>query len=92
MILVYALFNLFIFFLLPIFPRIIGILFLINESQSQHITYITTEYFVDREKYFYPILIHMDAAVSIAIIAFIATSTLFVGCCKHACAMFKIAR
>jgi len=92
MILAYTLCNLFIFLLLPILPRILDIVLFINESQTRHTIYITTEYFVDQEKYFYPILLHMDAAISIGGIALIATGSLLVGYFKHACGMFKIAR
>ncbi|XP_026826036.1 uncharacterized protein LOC105287075 isoform X6 [Ooceraea biroi] len=86
----YAFCNLIIFILLPFLPKIAGIILFINESQLHHTVYIMTEYFVDREKYFYLILLHMDAAVCIGAIAVIGIATMFVGYMKHACAMFKI--
>ncbi|KAH0945586.1 hypothetical protein HN011_005069 [Eciton burchellii] len=87
----YTLCNLFIFLLLPIFPRVIDIVLFINKSQSRHMIYFTTEYFIDQEKYFYPILLYMDAACSIGGIALIAIESLLIGYFKHACAIFKIA-
>jgi hypothetical protein len=54
--------------------------------------YFTTEYFIDQEKYFYPILLHMDAACPIGGIVLIAIESLLIGYFKHACAIFKIAR
>jgi len=92
MILAYTLCNLFIFLWLPILPRIFDIVLFINESQTRRTIYVTTEYFVDQEKYFYPILLHTDAAICIGGIVLIATGLLLIGYFKHACAMFKIAR
>jgi len=92
MILAYTLYNLFIFLSLPIFPQVIDIVLFINKSQSRHMIYFTTEYFIDQEKYFYPILLHMDAACPIGGIVLIAIESLLIGYFKHACAIFKIAR
>ncbi|XP_018361719.1 PREDICTED: odorant receptor 4-like [Trachymyrmex cornetzi] len=50
-----------------------------------------TEYFVDQEKYFYLILLHINVATCIGAIAYIATGTMLIGYLKHACGMFKIA-
>lgn len=51
-----------------------------------------TEYFVDPERYFYLILLHMDASYFIGAIVVIATGTIFVAYIKHICGMFRIAR
>jgi len=51
-----------------------------------------TEYFVDQEKYFYLILLHINAAICIGATAYVATGTMLIGYLKHACGMFKIAR
>ncbi|RLU21178.1 hypothetical protein DMN91_005551 [Ooceraea biroi] len=89
-IIIYALCNFIIFLLLPLLPKIAGVILFINESQLHHTVYIMTEYFVDREKYFYLILLHMDAAVCIGAIALIGVGTMFIGYLKHTCAMFEI--
>ncbi|EZA46944.1 hypothetical protein X777_00574 [Ooceraea biroi] len=89
-IILYTVCNLLIFILLPVLPTAAGIILFINESQLHHTVYIMTEYFVDREKYFYLILLHMDVAVCIGAIAVISTATMLIGYCKYICAMFKI--
>ncbi|XP_026826430.1 uncharacterized protein LOC105276768 isoform X6 [Ooceraea biroi] len=53
--------------------------------------YIDVEYFIDQEKYYYVILIHMNAALFIGILTVIATGTLMIMFFQHACGMFKIA-
>jgi len=64
-------------------------------NESRHSTmsgYIITGYFVDQEKYFYLILLHINIANCIGAIAYIATGTMIVVYLKHTCGMFKIAR
>ncbi|XP_026826465.1 uncharacterized protein LOC105286198 isoform X10 [Ooceraea biroi] len=53
--------------------------------------YIDVEYFIDQEKYYYVILIHMNAALFIGILTVLATGTLMLMFFQHACGMFKIA-
>ncbi|XP_011860675.1 PREDICTED: uncharacterized protein LOC105557895 [Vollenhovia emeryi] len=78
-------------FSLPMWPRILDIIMPMNESRSPITMPIATEYFVDQDKYFYLILLHLNAALCIGAIAYIATGTMLVGYLKHACGMFKIA-
>jgi len=54
--------------------------------------YVTTEYFVDREKNFYLILLHMYAAIYIEISAIMGGGMLMIVYLKHVCGMFRIAR
>ncbi|KAH0946896.1 hypothetical protein HN011_004503 [Eciton burchellii] len=61
-----------------------------NRSQS-HPLEIETEYFIDQEKYFYIILIHMNTAIFIGILSLIAMAALLIAYFQHTCAMFKIA-
>ncbi|EZA46974.1 hypothetical protein X777_16828 [Ooceraea biroi] len=49
------------------------------------------EYFIDQQKYYYVILLHMNAAISIGILTFIATGTLMIAYLQHTCGMFRIA-
>ncbi|XP_026826458.1 uncharacterized protein LOC105286198 isoform X4 [Ooceraea biroi] len=56
-----------------------------------HRLYIAVEYFIDQEKYYYVILIHMNAALFIGILTVLATATLMLMFFHHACGMFKIA-
>ncbi|KYQ59013.1 hypothetical protein ALC60_01975, partial [Trachymyrmex zeteki] len=76
----------------PMWPCILDIVVPMNESRPCPLIPIKAEYFVDQEKYFYLILLHIDVATFIGAIAYIATGTMLVGYLKHACGMFKIAR
>lgn len=82
------------FFLLtePFWPRIADIFLFINQSRPHHNMHIMTEYFIDSEKYFYLILLHMTIAVCIGMTVMVATVSLLIGCIQYFCAMFKIAR
>ncbi|XP_025155310.1 uncharacterized protein LOC112588748 isoform X1 [Harpegnathos saltator] len=62
-----------------------------NGSRSCCTLPIVTEYFIDQEKYFYIIILHMDVAFCIGAIAMIGTGTWLVVSLKHACSIFKIA-
>ncbi|XP_032680472.1 uncharacterized protein LOC116848466 [Odontomachus brunneus] len=75
----------------PIWPRVLGIFFYLNESLFRRKTLILTEYFVDQEKYSYLIMLHTNIAVFIGTFAMIATGMLLLVSLKHACGMFSIA-
>ncbi|XP_026823687.1 uncharacterized protein LOC109610890 isoform X4 [Ooceraea biroi] len=81
----------FIVTLLPILPRIFGIFFLVNESEPYRNIYIRTEYFVDEEKYFYFILLHLYAVQYIAGGTILATQTVMLGYFIFFCGLFNIA-
>jgi len=53
---------------------------------------VMREYFVDQEKYFYFILLHLDAAMSIGAVSLLAAGMLFTAYSKHICGIFRIAR
>ncbi|XP_072765622.1 uncharacterized protein [Anoplolepis gracilipes] len=78
-----------IFILIYIWPYIHRIL--TNKSQLHSSSYILTEYFIDKEKYFYIIVLHRNAACCIGFLAFVATGTMLITCLQHICAMFSIA-
>lgn len=63
-----------------------------NKSRSRYVMLTLTEYFVDQEKYFYLILLHINVAIYIASIAVIATGTMLIVYLKYSCEMFTIAR
>ncbi|EZA56560.1 ObirOr5-9E68 [Ooceraea biroi] len=82
---------LFIFTLLPFVPRIFGIFFLVNKSEPHRNMYMRTEYFVDQEKYFYSILLHLYAALYIVGGILIGTGILMTGYSSYFCGLFNIA-
>jgi hypothetical protein len=84
--------NLLLFILLPTFPRVLGIFIFINASETNIMMQLLSKHFIVQEKYFYFILLHLDVAICIGAISLTATGTLFIGCYKHICGMFTIAR
>jgi len=62
-----------------------------NVSRLHHLQ-ISTEYFIDQERYFYLLLLHINTAMFIGSFTLTATGTMLVACLHHACGMFKIAR
>ncbi|EZA48140.1 hypothetical protein X777_14322 [Ooceraea biroi] len=75
---------------LSIWPQILSTILPINVSQTQRIMYVMTEYFVDQERYFYLILLHINTATYIGMIVAVATGTVLIGCIIHACGLFSI--
>ncbi|KAH0948810.1 hypothetical protein HN011_008605, partial [Eciton burchellii] len=82
--------NLLLFILFPIFPRILVIFILASETNLM-MHDVMREYFVDKEKYSYLILLHLDAAICIGPISLLAGVTLYAGYFKHICGIFRVA-
>jgi len=51
-----------------------------------------TKYFVNQEKYFYLILLHMYAVLCIGITIMLGIGTMVITYIEHICGMFRIAR
>ncbi|XP_025270165.1 odorant receptor 4-like isoform X2 [Camponotus floridanus] len=83
--------SVFVISFLSIWPRLLDIIVPMNESRPHYEIEFIAEYFPDQEKYYYVIILHMNAAICIGGIAFIATGTMLIAYLKHACGMFKIA-
>ncbi|XP_026831067.1 odorant receptor 22c-like isoform X1 [Ooceraea biroi] len=79
------------FSLLPILPQIFGIFYLVNKSEPYRNIYITTEYFVDQEKNFYFILLHLYLSHYIAVGTLVGTGILITGYFIHFCGLFNVA-
>jgi len=77
---------------LPIWPRVLGYDSHINESQPRQTMQIVTEYFINREKYFYLILLHKNIVFCIGATTLTATGTMLLGYVIYACAIFRTAR
>ncbi|KAL6417999.1 hypothetical protein ACFW04_012412 [Cataglyphis niger] len=69
--------------------NICSIILSINVTQSRHLP-ITTEYFIDQEKYFYLILIHISLANCIGTTTVVAIGAMLIAYFQHTCGMFKI--
>ncbi|XP_018349236.1 PREDICTED: uncharacterized protein LOC108752703 [Trachymyrmex septentrionalis] len=61
----------------------------INASQAHRMQF-TTEYFIDQEKYFSLILLHINAAFCIGLFAIIGIGTMLFVYFQFTCGMFKI--
>jgi hypothetical protein len=72
-------------------PSILDILAPLNVSRPREILF-PGEYFVDQQKYFHAIVLHLEITIGIAIITMIGTESLYVTYVQHACGMFQVAR
>ncbi|XP_067216106.1 odorant receptor 30a-like isoform X2 [Linepithema humile] len=72
-------------------PYIVDTIYFTNESQSSPSLHITTEYFIDKERYSFFIRLHSNAAIFISLTALIAPGTMNIMYFIHVCGMFKIA-
>ncbi|XP_019700304.1 uncharacterized protein LOC105190445 isoform X2 [Harpegnathos saltator] len=75
----------------PWIPCILNTFLLINDSQPYRSVYIITEYFVDKEKYFYLILLHVNVVFCLGTFVLVGTGTMLLACSRCICGMFKIA-
>lgn len=75
----------------PLTPIVMDIVAPLNESRP-YVQFFQTDYRVDPDKYFYPILIHGIVTTSVGIGVFVAVDTAFMVFAQHACAMMDIVR
>ncbi|XP_026831345.1 uncharacterized protein LOC105285365 isoform X2 [Ooceraea biroi] len=76
---------------LTFLPWILGTFLLANESRPLHNIPIVTEYFVDKEKNVYLILLHTYASIYIGTTALVGGGTMLIAYLKHICGLFSIA-
>ncbi|XP_029678596.1 uncharacterized protein LOC115244794 [Formica exsecta] len=69
--------------------NVIGIILPINVSQAHRLP-VMAEYFVDQEKYFSLILLHLDAAICVGSGVLLSTGTMLIAYLEHICGLFKI--
>ncbi|XP_025270195.1 uncharacterized protein LOC109609775 isoform X2 [Camponotus floridanus] len=60
-----------------------------NVSLSRRLP-VRFEYFIDQEKYYYWILLHINVALCIGITAMVGIGTTFIAYAQHTCGMFRI--
>ncbi|XP_026824689.1 uncharacterized protein LOC105285962 isoform X2 [Ooceraea biroi] len=78
-------------FIILYLPYILDIVMSKNESYAIHIMEMVTKYFIVSEKYYFLILVHLNATCSAELIVFTATATTLMSIFKHICGMFEIA-
>jgi len=81
----------FIFIVSQYWTSILDIVLPMNESRPFRML-IVTQYFIDQQKYFFLIMLHITIAYCIGTATVIATGTMLITCVQHFCGMFRIAR
>ncbi|XP_011704525.1 PREDICTED: uncharacterized protein LOC105459881 [Wasmannia auropunctata] len=74
---------------IPFWPGILDIVAPLNESRMRYLPFLV-EYFLDEQKYFYPILLHTIVTILLGTTTVIATETLTFAFIYHICGMFEI--
>jgi len=91
MFLAIGIFSASIFIIIQCGTSVLDIILPINGSRPRHIQ-IITEYFIDQEKYFFSIILHMTAAYCIGAAVMIGIGTMLITYILYTCGMFRIAR
>lgn len=63
----------------------------VNESRVREFPAVF-EYFIDQQKYYYPLSCHVTLSVVCGLTTMIATETIYMLYTQHACGLFQIAR
>ncbi|CAL1673840.1 unnamed protein product [Lasius platythorax] len=77
-----------IFMSVPLVPRILDIIIPLNESRPV-IYVIEGEWRVDKEKYYYPILLHCYLAIIISTRCMVNVDSMYMVCVLHGCSLFN---
>jgi hypothetical protein len=77
--------------IIQLWSDIFDIILSINRSES-HRFLIMMEYFIDQEKYYYLIMLHINITICLGTASVIAIGTILISFCHHICGMFRIAR
>ncbi|KAK0182189.1 hypothetical protein PV327_000351 [Microctonus hyperodae] len=72
----------------PAVPRILDMILPLNESRHRIYLY-QTEYFVDRDEYYIPILLHAYMTVPISLSVIVFVDNMFAMYIHHACGLFS---
>ncbi|XP_043281331.1 odorant receptor Or2-like isoform X1 [Venturia canescens] len=78
-----------IYLTIPLLPAMLDIIVPLNESRPRTHLY-RTEYFVDPEKYFFPIMLHTYIGTIITISIVAASDTMFMTYIQHVCGMLAV--
>lgn len=84
-------FGMFLFILLQYIPVLLDIVMPLNESRPLKILF-EAEYFVDQQKYFHVLAMHINIVILLAATTGIATESFALINAVHAFGMFEIAR
>ncbi|XP_011314697.1 odorant receptor Or2-like isoform X1 [Fopius arisanus] len=73
----------------PLVPIILNIVLPLNESRP-HVYVYHTEYFVDQNKYYYPIQLHAYMTIPVSVTCLVAFDQMCAMFIQHACGMLEI--
>ncbi|RLU23648.1 hypothetical protein DMN91_003854 [Ooceraea biroi] len=62
-----------------------------NETYTHHLIVLLSKYYDVQEKYYYFILLHLSATITVGSFALVAVATMMLSYAKHICGMFRIA-
>ncbi|CAL1677736.1 unnamed protein product [Lasius platythorax] len=76
------------FMLIPLMPKLLDVIIPLNESRP--IIYVLAgEWGVDKEKYYYPILLHCYLAAVVSTRCMVNVDTMYMVCVLHGCSLFN---
>ncbi|KAK2585333.1 hypothetical protein KPH14_010014 [Odynerus spinipes] len=75
--------------LASLIPCVLDIVVPLNDTRPRKFLY-QAEFFLDTEKYFYPILLHTWITMFFGVTILVATESIFLMYAQHCCSMFKI--
>ncbi|XP_036149723.1 uncharacterized protein LOC105831128 [Monomorium pharaonis] len=80
----------FCFLIVPLIPKALDIVLPLNESRPASLPY-EANYFVDSDKYYYFIILHIFVCLEILATLVIAKDNIVLGCIQHVCSIFTVA-
>ncbi|XP_043668703.1 uncharacterized protein LOC122629385 [Vespula pensylvanica] len=75
--------------LVSLMPCILDVVLPLNNTRTRKFSY-QAEFFLDIDKYFYPILLHTWITMFFGVTILITTESIFLMFAQHCCSMFKI--
>ncbi|XP_024889762.1 uncharacterized protein LOC112466106 [Temnothorax curvispinosus] len=75
------------YLIIPVSPQIMDIVMPLNDSRPRKFL-LEVEYRVDREKYYYPILLHSYVAITAIISIMVCVDTTYIAYVQHGCSLF----
>ncbi|KAF3054390.1 Odorant receptor 266 [Nylanderia fulva] len=76
------------FMTIPLLPKVLDVIIPLNESRPS-VFVIAGEWGVDKEKYYYPILLHSYVAAIVSTRCMVNVDTMYIVCVLHGCSLFS---
>lgn len=76
------------FMLIPLTPKVLDVIIPLNESRPV-IYVLEGDWGVDKDKYYYPILLHCYLAAVISTRCMVNVDTMYMVCVLHGCSLFN---